>query len=111
MLQRAMGPGAKSVYVKKEDTGAVAIVNYPEGRRGIVELNPVGVYGGHLMTKDKASSFVNTSTRLYAILLKNIVDFFQTGVSPVPLGHTLEIMQMLSAADRSFESGKEEILA
>lgn len=109
MLERAMGRGAKSLFVKKDGAGITAIVEYPDNRRGVVEL-PEGawVYGGSLRTKEKAAPFVVDMGRAYSDLLVQVAIFFQTGRVPVELEDTLEVMALLDAAQRSFDSGKEE---
>src|SRR3989339_750508 len=49
MLEKAMGKGALSVTTKKDPAGIVSIVEYPEGRRGVVELREgAWVFGGSL---------------------------------------------------------------
>lgn len=109
MLQRAMGRGAQSLLVKKDTAGVTAIVTYPDNRRGIVELsNDAWIYGGTLRTADKASPYVVDMSRAYSDLLIKIEAFFRTGVSPVDMDETLEVMAMLDATQKSSDSGKEE---
>ncbi len=111
MLQRAMGRGAQSVFVKKDGAGVTAIVQYPNNRRGVVEL-PDGawVYGGSLRNKEKAVPFVVDMGRAYSDLLVQIEKFFRTGELPVSVEDTVEVMALLDAARRSNDSGKEELL-
>jgi predicted dehydrogenase len=109
MLQRAMGRGAKSLFVKKDAAGITAIVEYPGNRRGVVEL-PEGawVWGGSLRSKENAFPFVVDMGRAYSDLLVEVGKFFETGKAPVELEDTLEVMAMLDASQRSFDSGKDE---
>jgi predicted dehydrogenase len=109
MLQRAMGPGATTVFAHKDTGGAVAIVAYGDGRRGVVELSDgVWIYGGTIRSKEKAAPFAVDTGTLYRDLLVRIAAFFRGGETPVPLDATREIMGMLDAAERSSTSGKEE---
>jgi predicted dehydrogenase len=109
MLQRAMGRGARSVLVKKDGAGVTAIVTYADNRRGIVELsNGAWVYGGTLRTLDNAVSFVADMSRAYSDLLLKIEAFFRTGIPPVAMADTLEVMALLEAARRSHDGGAEE---
>ncbi|HET6486602.1 MAG TPA: hypothetical protein VFH83_09300, partial [Spirochaetia bacterium] len=109
MLQRAMGNGARKVLTRKDDKGAVVLVRYQDGRRGIVELNDgAWIYGGTLRTQTMARPFTADLTRMYPDLLTRIVTFFQGGSAPVTLEATREIMAMLDAAERSLTSGVEE---
>lgn len=109
MLQRAMGYGAQKVLTKKDDRGAMVLVRYKDGRRGIVELTEgAWIYGGSLRTQTLAKPFVVDFTRGYSDLLVRIVTFFQGGSQPVAVEATREIMAMLDAAERSLQSGAEE---
>jgi predicted dehydrogenase len=111
MLQRAMGRGAQSVFVKRDESGITAIVQYPNGRRGVVELaNGAYVYGGSLRDDSRAVSFVADMSRAYSDVLVLIEKFFRTGEAPVETEDTLEIMALLDAAERAAQSGKEEVL-
>ncbi len=111
MLVRAMGKGAGKVSAVKTDSGAVITVQYSGKRRGVVELNEgAWVYGGDLRLNDKAEPFVVDSGKLYTNLCNKIAGFLKTGVSPVPLEDTMEVMALLDAAERASVSGKEIIL-
>jgi predicted dehydrogenase len=109
LLQRAMGCGARSVTVKKDDAGVTCIVRYADNRRGIVELSEgAWVWGGELRTMDKSIPFVVNMDYAYRDLLREVEKFFRTGVPPVEMADTLEVMALLDAARRSNDSGNEE---
>jgi predicted dehydrogenase len=109
MLERAMGRGAVSVFAPRDKAGVVAIVEYPDARRGIVELTEgVYTYGGLVRNKKTAFPFVADTSRLYSDELEKVAEFFRGGDAPVPLEDALEIMAMLDAAERSANSGKAE---
>ncbi len=111
MLVRAMGKGAEKVSAAKTDSGAVITVQYSGKRRGVVELNEgAWVYGGELRLADKAEPFVVDSGRLYTNLCNKIAEFLKTGVSPVPLEETMEVMVLLDAAERAYNTGEEIML-
>ncbi|HET6453076.1 MAG TPA: Gfo/Idh/MocA family oxidoreductase [Armatimonadota bacterium] len=109
MLERAIGRGAVSVFAVRDKAGAMANVEYKDARRGLVELSEGSwLYGGNLRTKDKSVPFVVNMSRAYSDLLTEIAKFFKGGKPPVSMDDTLEIMGMLDAAERSFQSGKPE---
>jgi len=111
MLQRAMGLGARAVFARADGVGAVSVVDYDEGRRGVVELTEgAWVYGGCVRGKDKAAPFIADMATLYRDQLVKIVEFFQGGEAPVALEDAMEVMAMLDAAKRSVHSGKMEAL-
>jgi predicted dehydrogenase len=111
MLERAMGPGAQSVLAKADGAGVTALVQYPENRRGVVELaDGAWVYGGCLRDRQRAVPFVSDPSRIYSDLLEQVAQFFRTGVAPVEPEDTLEVMAMLDAAQRSLDSKKEALV-
>lgn len=111
MLQRALGNGAQSVFVHRDAAGITAVVRYPDERRGVVELaSGAYVYGGCLRDKGRAVPFVADMSRAYSDLLVLIEEFFRTGIPPVETADTLEIMALLDAAERSAQSGNEEMV-
>jgi predicted dehydrogenase len=107
MLEKAMGIGALSVDVRQDAAGAVAIVEYPDKRRGIVELT-VGnySYGGTLRADGKNTSYIVDNSMIYTEELKEILEFFRTGEASVKLEDALEVMDMLDTAARSYKEGK-----
>ncbi len=109
MLEFAMGRGATSVQACADDAGVVAIVEYPGGRRGVVELVTGSyLYGGTLRTNKKAVSYCVDANRIYADQVRVIGEFFKGKDPECTLDDTLEVMKMLDAAQRSVDSGKAE---
>ena len=112
MLERAMGAGASEITTKSDKHGVVALVDYADGRRGIVELTVGGyIYGGCVRTKEEAQPFVVDMIHGYRNLLTKIRDFFAGGDIPVSMESTQHIMAMLDAAETSFQTGKPEKVA
>ena len=107
MLERAMGKGAVRVDVRKDESGAVAIVEYPEKRRGIVELT-VGsyIYGGTLRDGKESASYAVDGSMFYTEEVREIRKFFHTGEASLCLEDALEVMNLLDAAAKSYETGK-----
>ena len=111
MLEKAMGRGAICVDTRKDPAGAVAIVEYPDKRRGIVELTEGAyTYGGTLRDGKSNPSYSVDSPVYYAEELKVIERFFRTGKANLCLDDALEVMNLLDAAAKSYESGKPEKL-
>lgn len=109
MLERAIGRGAVRVSARRDQIGVVAIVEYADARRGIVELNEGSyLYGGCLRVKDKAAPYIVNMGRAYSDELVLVEKFFRGGESPVPMEDAIEVMAMLDAAERSVSSGKPE---
>jgi len=109
MIEAALGRGARSVLTRRDTLGAAIVVEYPDRRRGIVELTEDSwIYGGCLRTLEKAHHFVADFTRAYTEQLLAVREFFRGGPPPVAPEDALEVMAMLDAAERSFASGKPE---
>ena len=108
MLEKAIGRGAACVIARPDGAGVVVIVDYPDKRRGIVELTKdAWIYGGTLRNSTAAISYSSSGT-YYTSLMKDVEKFFRTGESNFTLEDTLEVMSMLDAAERSFKSGRPE---
>jgi len=106
MLERAMGRGAVSLTATMDRAGVVFVVGYGDGRRGVVELTTDSyVYGGTLRGDGKAAAFVVDMSLAYSLQLGRIEAFFRTGRAPVALDDAVEVMAMLDAAQRSFDTG------
>ena len=111
MLERAMGRGAKGVFARKDSVGVVAIMDYGEGKRGVVELTEGAYsYGGSVRSEKKAVPFTAENALLYPLELTEVVKFFAGAEPPVTLDDALEVTSMLDAAERSVASGKTEAL-
>lgn len=107
MLERVMGIGAKSVFARTDEAGVVAVVDYPEARRGMVELTTgVYAYGGLVRDKKKAFPFVADTKRLYTVELEHVVEFFRGAPASASMEDALEVMAMLDAAEESSQTGK-----
>lgn len=106
MLERAMGTGASKVTAVKDTKGTVVTVEYGDGRRGVVELTEGDYrYGGVLFSKDRIAPYQVEMSNAYSGLLKQVVAFLTEGAQPVPVADSLEIMKLLDAAERSYQSG------
>jgi predicted dehydrogenase len=111
MLQRLMGSGAVSLKATQDEKGVVCFVKYKNGSRGIVELNSGSyIYGGAVRTKGQAHPFVVDMSMAYTLQLIEIAKFFNGEEAPVSMDETLEVMDLLDTAQRSLDSGKEEML-
>lgn len=107
MLERVMGRGARAVFARKDEAGVVAVVDYPEARRGLVELTTgVYSYGGLVRDKKLVKPFIVDSKRLYSDQLEHIVEFFRGAEPPCSTADALEVTAMLDAAEKSSVSGK-----
>jgi len=113
MLQRIMGPGPQAVRALETGGGIVAVVDYGQGREGVVEASHDNwIYGGRvngMVNKDiQIMPFVATFTYAYRDILRLVKTFFEGGVAPVDMRTTFEGLAMMTAARQSIEIGKAE---
>lgn len=101
-LFTVMGPGCDTVERRKTADGLIQVVGtWKDGRKGTFTESKA--YGGKAVG-DKGESKVGAYDG-YAALVKEIVPFFQTGKSPVPMEETIEILAFMEADVVSKESG------
>jgi hypothetical protein len=106
LLFTIMGPGVDSVTRHYADGADVIVGRWKDGRLGVVRTIRDGKssYGAtafgqkQVLTSDRAGA-------AYARMLKDVVEFFNTGVPPVPNEETLELFSFMDAALRSKNNG------
>jgi len=109
MLERAAGCGAETVTSMTTKAGVVAVIDYVDGRQGVVELCKESYhYGGCVRNKSKAVPYVADTSKIYADQMRILIPFLKGGETPAPMEDALEVMAMLDAAERSFQSGQTE---
>jgi Oxidoreductase family, NAD-binding Rossmann fold len=109
MLFTLMGTGCEEVTRISTPGEDVVVGLWRGGRIGTVRaLRPYGEYGAVVFRKNAKGQSAESSMKVndgYAPLVREIVQFFQTGRPPVSNEETLEIFAFLDAAQRSKESG------
>ncbi|MBI1841254.1 MAG: Gfo/Idh/MocA family oxidoreductase [Verrucomicrobia bacterium] len=104
-LFTVMGPGCQSVSRTASDATDVVVGMWSEGRTGTLlglrtgaTPHKVIVFGSKSVAEQKGSGD-------YAPLVREIVQFFKSGKSPVSLDETLELFAFMEAADESKRQG------
>lgn len=109
MLYAVLGSGCERVSVIANDNYDEIVGVWADGRIGTIRGNRKGnSQFAALIQRDKSLQFVDVTgcdKPYYASLLENIVAFFQTGISPVPLHETLEIVRFIECANLSRTTG------
>lgn len=101
-LFTVMGTGCETVERTTTADGKIQVTGtWKGGRKGTFTESKT--YGGKAVG-DKGESPVGKYDG-YAALVKEIVPFFQTGKSPVPMEETIEILAFMEAADASKAAG------
>ena len=109
-LVAIMGMGVEKVSCFRNETDDVINAVWKDGRMGELRLmRKSWIYSGYVLPekpKDKKQPIiVFDGYQGYQPLLKEIIQFFKTGVAPVSPEETLEIMAFMEAAEMSAKRG------
>lgn len=107
VLHIVMGPGVDWVWAARDESNDLVTVKWPDGRKGVINLNRNGTSAFHIAVfGEKGWSQTNPDDeRGYPDTLKAFLQMVRTGDKPIRLGHTLEIIAILVAAERSGQTG------
>ena len=112
VLYAMMGKGCKTVQTFNTNKLDVIVGLWEDGRIGTLRGNRTGANNfGCVVTTDKVAKagFASGDIPYYALMLKKVVPFFQTGKSPVCMEESLEVIAFLEAASRSLANGGEPV--
>ena len=114
MLFAILGPGVKSVSTISNEHHDILTGYWSDGRLGTIRGNRKGNNQfGALIHFEEGSEYVTINSQdkpFYASLLEQIIQFFHSGISNVPLSETKEIIRFIEAAHDSTNVGKPIIL-
>lgn len=104
-LYTIMGTGCEEVNRISSEWGDIVTGRWNDGRLGSFRAIVKGpqVYGGTVMVSGK--TIPAGGYEGYSELLKEILQFFRTGISPVPAAETIEIFTFMKAANMSKSDG------
>lgn len=105
MLYAVMGPGCASVSRTHNEGTDIVVGTWHDGRIGTFRGIRTGhrSYGG--IAHGEKGHVAISKHQGYTSLLYKIVEFFETGISPVDAAETLEIFAFMAAADKSKRQG------
>lgn len=110
MLYRVMGRGCRTVTAVTNDNYDLVIGRWSDGRLGAIRGNRKGnkQFGGFIHRASNSIPAVQEASDkpYYACLLEQIMNMYDSGVSPVDFDETLEIIRFIEAANESRDSGK-----
>ena len=103
-----MGRGCETVEAVHAENMDVLVGTWNDGRIGSVRGSrlPDAKFGCVLQsTEGTKSGVADDDPPCFAMLMKQVVPFFQTGVAPIDLAETVEIVAFLEAAEKSWKNG------
>ena len=109
-LVAIMGMGVDKVSCFRNETDDVVNAVWKDGRMGELRLmRKSWIYSGYVLPENPKNRqeplIVFDGYQGYQPLLKEIIQFFKTGVAPVSPEETLEIMAFMEAAEMSAKRG------
>jgi predicted dehydrogenase len=109
-LVAIMGMGVEKVSCFRNETDDVINATWKDGRMGELRLmRQSWIYSGYVLPekpKDRKNPIiVYDGYQGYQPLVKEIIQFFKTGVPPVTPEETIEIMALMEAAEMSADRG------
>jgi hypothetical protein len=99
-----MGKGCISVQTFHTEQLDLIVGHWADGRIGTLKGNRCGAHNfGCTITTNKANKagIVSGDIPYYAIMLKEVIPFFQSGIAPIDFDESLEIIAFLDAASQS----------
>jgi len=107
-----LGRGCRTVQALHRDDADLLIGLWEDGRIGTVRALRFAPY--HFgctvfTTKGTRHSLAQDEPPAYSLMMKKVLEFFRTGVSPVDVEETLQIMAFLDAAGQSLEKGGQQV--
>ena len=107
MLIALMGPGCESLQCTATEYGEVIVAKWGDGRLGTVRgyLQGAGGFGFSVIGDTGNCRRMVGERFIYRELLKRVVRMFETGIPPVDIRETLEIIALTEGALRSGPDG------
>ena len=105
MLYAVMGTGCASVSRTHNEDTDIVVGTWHDGRIGTFRGTRTGHRGYGGIVHGEKGHVPISKHQGYTSLLYKIVEFFETGVSPVDAAETLEIFAFMAASDESKRQG------
>ena len=96
MIVATLGTGAVSVERVMHSETPHYIVRYPDDRSATMTYGSFGFSA--ILAGKGCNAFPLEGTRMFDHLLEHILDFYKTGVSPIPAEQTIEVAAIREAA-------------
>lgn len=102
-LYALMGPGCESVWAVSTSGADVVIGAWKDGRLGSLRTTRAGThsYGFTAFCEKRIVMSTINAGYIYRELMKQVVNMFQTGKSPLDIWETIEIVAFIEAVMRS----------
>jgi len=99
-----LGPGASRVKSLSSEHANLLAVEYPGGRRSSCLQMPAAPFQVLLQFSNGESKFIPECSEIFPRQIHALLDFFESGIPPVPKAETLEIMALIEAGRKALAS-------
>lgn len=97
MLVSLLGTGAVRMKSFSAGKGRMFIVDYKDGRRASMHQLSSAPFQVSIQLRKGEGVFIGEVNDMFPELIKTILHFFDTGIPPVPMEETLEIMSLIDS--------------
>jgi len=108
LLHTLLGGGAEAVTTRRTDRCDIGLVDYADGRQGVVNLlhETPGLYHGAVFGAEGwGEADIVDGSRFYTETLARVIQMAESGEPPFPVAWSVEVMAMMAALVRSAEEG------
>lgn len=111
VLYTLMGAGCQEVTRVSTPDADIITGKWKDGRSGAIRvIRPYSAFGAVVFSPKQIMQSPPELYSGYKNLVKEILQFFQSGKSPIPEGETLEMFAFMDAAQRSKDAGGKPML-
>lgn len=104
MLVMSLGTGACRVMQCGNKESQLMLIDYPDGRRGCINLMINNPFGIGIKYGDNLSLNIDTMDDFFPRFIDAMLTFFETGISTAPKEQTLEIAALIEAGTAALET-------
>ena len=105
-LYALMGPGCQDVWCVYEDGAEVVVGRWEDERLGSIRGTRAGThgYGFTAWCENEVRACSINASYIYRELLKKVVGMFESGIAPLDIEETIEIVAFVEAAAKSAQN-------
>jgi len=101
MIVSLMGCGADRIKSLSSNNGRLLVIEYPGGRHASMLQMQEAPFQVTIQLERGDGLFISECSNIFPRQIHAILDFFETGSSPVPKEETLEVMALIEAGSKA----------
>lgn len=98
MMVMLLGSDPRRVMSVGKSPDEMVVIEYPDGRRGLITQTPPAAFGLNCRAGDRMVSLLRTESRMFENLADEMLRFFATGKAPVEPRETVAVAALTAAA-------------